>query len=264
MMIAKLTTKILRSPSGREFASISPEDVAFPYIFGRKSTPAPPTTKSLLAVSLMKSRKLEEIVSGTKLAYRAMLEAIRGQDMSALDQMLEKRLFARVKRDSERLKSQGLVFALRNEDAEVKVELNDAYTIIGGDIDRDKELSRNPVLISSPVPGILLYANPNAPDYGTIIKMKFDVCTKLKLDMVRPSTGETLVTEGAAQEEERHEFCLEGLCRPKVGKRRGLFGGAIYEMQLDLRPERFELSDVTIVDFDNALKGNCHKDSNYI
>lgn len=256
-----LSGRLLRTrvPASRAFASFSPRDIPFPYLFANSSSSGPAREDNIAshARALAGMEEFKDIMSGMQLAYRALLATIQEQDMSSLRGMVERRLYRRFDQDLTKLREAGCTFEGMNKDAKVEAVLKDFGIIVGGEIDRDAEYQAGLVpskLIN--LPFTVIYTNAPGPNVNIIFKLKADIYSTCKLNLKDDKGNPIVMNEG---QEERHELCMEGIVRtvsvPKDFAQ--LFW--LYKEVTARKALGFE--NATIVDIDGALKGNMHKDS---
>ena len=222
------------------------EGVQFPYIFGQKAG----------VKDVIDDKGPTNIVSGIKLAYRALLVSIAEGGLNEIKEATENRLFKRFDKNHKDIVSEGYTFLLHNRDSDIKVVVKDMDFIIGGYIDRETEYSENLMLVR-PNASTLLYTNLDPKNFSILAKVKANVFTSLKLDL-KDSSGNTLIPPDELPKEEQHEVCIEGVVFSKA--QTGLIRG-MYRLVKAARKLELMINDVVFVDVDNVLKGNCHKDS---
>ena len=257
-------TRNLLAPTTRHYA-ISQKDVKFPYKFGNFEK------KSNWKREWSMSHFHKEIISGIRLAYRGLLVSLQSEEMLDLRKMAESRLFKRIRYDLAGLKEKGYSLVIHGMDNDIDVHIKDIYKIVGGYINRDTEYSQGLTLITVPgemppiefrklAPPSLHYVTLFSKQINVIYKIVANVYTSCKLDL-KNAAGETLLTAQEASEPELHEITIEGITDiiPMAKSFR-----EIMEITRRITAQPTEIMDATVVDLDNALKGNPHKDSEYI
>lgn len=235
----------------RKFASF-PKEIQFPYIFGNKKFTEYPFR---IAISDTPSTIL-----GIKYAYRALLSAIVEGDMEGLKKMTENRLFTKLETQYRDLIDQNYSFLLENTNDDIGVQVKKECKIYGGYIDRRKEKGFVPIQISKRVPKyaivyIIMDEIRRGAELNLITKLIVHIKTSFKMNL-RNKEGKLLLQQ--SKDKENHEIIVEGISQSySVQDRQSI-------ISLMKKSMRMQLTDVTIVDFDNCLKGNPHEGSSYI
>ncbi len=239
----------------------------FPYKFGNTSDITPwPANGSSDIVEYLNKFNGNQIRDGIGMAYLAMLTAIQDKDSAGLREMVEGRLFKRLQQEADGMRESRYEFILRNRESKVRVTLKGAWLIIGwGNIDRDTEYSERATLLGTNMPNVIAYRSLRHQKISVIMKIRAEIRSACKLDVKDPKSGETLVSPQEANDEEVHELCVEGIVL--MLKMQNFFSSFIQLIRklVDIKlHNKMDFSNATIVDLDNALKGNCHKDSTLI
>ena len=267
-MLFKLISRqcqIHRAPI-RAFSSVSKDEFPqFPYKFGNTAMLSKPPYKDSFVELMEVGAHFKGLTEGARLAYRALLTSIQEQDLGAIKTMVEKRLYKRLEKDIQEIKDKGYTFALHNTDNEVNVKAKDYGFVIGGCLDRAEEHEKGLKAMKLMAPRFVIYM-PNMMtgfDFNAdvLIKFKAEIRTSYKLDL-KDAKGEGLLTPDELSKEELHEITLEGKIDTKELGQVSMLN--IMSVSKTISKNGFKIKDAIIVDLDEALKGNLHKDCDYL
>eukprot|EP00830_Metopus_es_P008463 TRINITY_DN18254_c0_g1_i1.p1 TRINITY_DN18254_c0_g1~~TRINITY_DN18254_c0_g1_i1.p1 ORF type:complete len:301 (-),score=42.90 TRINITY_DN18254_c0_g1_i1:34-852(-) len=246
----------------RTFSSGKPNLLEFPYQFGNQ---------------LRKGRAVDQRVftwfpslkAGIPLAYRTYLKCLQTQDLPQLNEITEGNLYKKIEEGLKSVSEQKLSLTLHNAESNISLTPTELTFIVGGEINRTLEKKQQTRRIShfNSLSPLLIYfpADMSSP-LNIIAKIKVELETEA---ILRASFQQE---EGTTyQKNEIHEITFEGICYTidfpnllKEGADSALnfitkFGGLAQGKNSEIA-----LKDVTIVDFDDILHGNPHKDNTAI
>jgi len=251
----------------------------FPYKFGNVSNIRNSNSASQKLASRIKRDTANNFTSGIQVVYKSLLTTLAKNQINALSKFCEKNLYTTFETGLDKLNKRNYKLRVINEDKPINVEINEASLIIGGFIDREKEYKNRIRIIPMPsgTENIVFCYMPdyslkefNAPEM--IIKIHAIVRTSLKL-ILQNNNIENI----DLNTHELHEITIEG----DISNPIKLFNFSSYEnnymqgflnalntaqsnhVKAILNSEQ-SFANFTIVDFDNALNGNKHKDSAYL
>jgi len=201
-----------------------------------------------------------------KKSYRELLLSLEKGNIDNLSKIMEKRLFRRIQRDLDNFLDDGYKFILRNKESPIELIYFSAGRIIGGYIDRDSEFREAVGLL--PTQDVIFKHYSVVSYYMQIMKQELNIIDKilihlrtpLKLDVQFPN-GEFLLSQEALPLAETHELLIEGMSEPVQIKSTFL---EMLKMSFKFREIPKDLKNLTIVDLDYILKGNLHKDNEYL
>ncbi len=219
------------------------EAYPFPYRFGYRADQRD-QLRRLLAN--------ENVKSGIECAYKGLLNAISEGNMANVAKMVEGRLYKKIKEDHERLEEGKFSFLLQHPQADVRATIYSETIYMSASIDRASEIQN---MLGRPfIWGNFkaYFTNITDSTCPIISQLKARVETKLKLNL-KNAYGELLLDDPDLKE--RHDIVIEGLIYSK-----SMFDILTWGGYRELKQAVYEGSflDVTIVDIDNALKGNPH------
>ena len=240
---------LLRFPQrlARSISFTSHDYGSFPYLFG--NTTLLPSAQKFKAAPM----NLREIIS---CRYKSLLGMIQEGELVGMGTLLEKRLHIKLCNDYFRLRTDGFKTVVRSKESPISVAIDGIHFICGGHIDREREIAEGLELVHEG--DCLLYKNPELTYGKLILKLNARISTECRLDVLDPF-GDSLIVPQQGKITEVHSLWLESEVET------ALLPNSAAEMQERVAKRRAswmkKVEDFTIVDLDNALQGNPHKDS---
>ncbi len=217
------------------------------------------TNAAIRKVGLVQdSPKIYGILEKIKPFYRRFLLSLTNPSVSEL---MERKLYDVLANDVYNIKQRGYSVVLLNKDAEIRLALKEILFILYGHIDRNKEYDERIVKATKHQygPNALIYMRPRDGHIANaIIKLKLDVYAKMKLDF-QDRKGKTLLAKGAREADEVHEICVESVMGSTMHA-----GNKSEVTKITNALVNLKFGVPVVVDVDNVINGNCHKDSDNI
>eukprot|EP00826_Nyctotherus_ovalis_P045820 TRINITY_DN5106_c0_g1_i10.p1 TRINITY_DN5106_c0_g1~~TRINITY_DN5106_c0_g1_i10.p1 ORF type:complete len:256 (+),score=72.52 TRINITY_DN5106_c0_g1_i10:94-861(+) len=188
-------------------------------------------------------------------SYKRFLKCISSQDLVALRRQSEHRLFCRTLLALKEIRMKQYTLAVINEEAPLKVKILHGKFVKGGYInrrtERKAELKKESVGRKVDSSDIIWYKGEREKRYANsflfLMNLTAQITSKMKLVRAQPGILHEDVEE---EKDEVHYITTEGVM---FSNRRMKHESDL----LDIHDLNF-VSELTVVDFDYALKGNAH------